>query len=110
MTFHAGACSAEKPSEFESTKPSGSKDVASISRAQSSTPAPSPNPTSSCRPISFYKLNVDILREPGEQLNVTGIPAFFLFYKGQLKASFMGVKSEVSLLNWLSTELAKLDK
>jgi thioredoxin 1 len=51
--------------------------------------------------LQVAKINVDENKQTPQKFGIRGIPALFLFQKGQLVSQKVGSVSQATLLNWL---------
>ena len=59
---------------------------------------------------SFVSIDVEQNQQVAASYQIVSIPTVHLFYEGESLASFRGVKSESTILNWLDTNLPKKKK
>lgn len=55
--------------------------------------------------VDFYKLNLDENHETGEKFQIDRIPTVILFVNGEIKSSFIGLKQEEEIKNWINSNI-----
>jgi len=55
--------------------------------------------------VDFYKMNLDENHKTGEEFQIDRIPTVILFVNGEIKSSFIGLKQEQEIKNWINSNI-----
>jgi thioredoxin 1 len=55
--------------------------------------------------VDFYKLNLDENHQTGEKFQVDRIPTVIIFINGEIKSSFIGLKQEKEIKDWINSNI-----